>query len=47
MNDQGFIVDTINQAINPVKQSFLMSEHRNVLFIMSTVTPTFSTDPVQ
>ena len=47
MNDQGFIVDTINQAVNPVKQSFLMSEHRNVLFIMSTVTPTFSTDPIR
>lgn len=25
INDQGFIVDTVNQAINPVKQSFLMS----------------------
>lgn len=47
MNDQGFIVDTVNQAINPVKQSFLMSEHRNVLFIMSTSTPTFSTNFVE
>lgn len=44
VNDQGFIVDTVNRAINPVKQSFLMSEHRNVLFIMSVSEPAFSTD---
>lgn len=35
VGDEGFIVDKHNNNRNPLKQSFLMSEHRNVLFIMS------------
>jgi hypothetical protein len=42
LNNEGFIVDTHNKKINPLKQSFLMSEHRNVLYIMSRSDPIFT-----
>ena len=45
VNDEGFIVDVHNTNKNPHKQSFMMSEHRNVLFIMSTTKPLFNKSP--
>jgi len=42
LNDEGFIVDKFNQNSSPAKQTFLMSEHRNVLFIMSHTEPLFN-----
>ncbi len=41
LNGENFIVDTYNQNSNPNKQSFMMSEHRNVLYIMSCSNPIF------
>lgn len=41
LNQEGFIVDTFNTALNPKKQSFTMSEHRNVLYIMAQSKPAF------
>jgi hypothetical protein len=43
---EDFIVDTHNSATNPAKQSFMMSEHRNVLFIMSQSKPVFQRQPI-
>jgi hypothetical protein len=42
LGPEGFIVDTLNKNGSPVKQSFLMSEHRNVLYIMSLTDPVFN-----
>jgi len=47
LNSEGFIVDTHNKSINPIKQSFMMSEHRNVLFIMSTSDPKFELKTIE
>jgi hypothetical protein len=42
----GYIVDTHNNNINPLKQSFMMSEHRNVLYVMSQSNPEYNNTPV-
>lgn len=42
VNSEGFIVDMHNTNANPYKQSFMMSEHRNVLFILSMTNPVFN-----
>lgn len=41
LNQDGYIVDVFNTALNPKKQSFVMSEHRNVLYIMAQSRPAF------
>ncbi len=46
VHQEGFIVDMHNQNRNPLKQTFLMSEHRNVLYIMSQSKPLFNTQPI-
>ncbi|HSW98871.1 MAG TPA: hypothetical protein VLF71_03465 [Candidatus Saccharimonadales bacterium] len=46
LNKENFLVDTINKVINPMKQSLLMSEHCNALFIMSTSAPRFQVTPI-
>jgi hypothetical protein len=47
LHEDGYIVDRLNRNINPAKQNFLMSEHRNVLYLMSQTTPQFISKPVQ
>jgi hypothetical protein len=44
ISSEGFIVDTFNKNRNPKKQDLMMSEHRNVLYIMSFTQPLFQRD---
>jgi hypothetical protein len=46
INHSGFIIDMHNKVVNPRKQSFMMSEHRNVLYIMSQSQPVFQREPI-
>lgn len=46
VNQDNFLVDTLNTNINAHKKSFVNSEHRNVLFIMSTSDPLYNQKPI-